>query len=189
MRYFTLNKFLSVRDILMNLLSFVLKKFLDKLYVTKKVYQTVEKKQLLIIFPFLGNLFFETRNKLNSYIRNQQRFCSLRFAFQSKTSLSSLFKFKDSIPNYLRSLLIFEFPCGCCNATYYGRIEAKIGLKSQKVCHYGQYFTNNAKYDDFSILIPENNQFKLHYKESLLIKRDKREINGNIYTHPIGLFA
>ena len=33
---------------------------------------------------------------------------------------------------------------------------------------------HNAAYNDFSILIPENNQFKLHFKESLLIKRDKR---------------
>ena len=29
-----------------------IKKFFDKLYITKKIYQTVEKKQLLIIFPF-----------------------------------------------------------------------------------------------------------------------------------------
>ena len=43
---------------------------------------------------------------------------------------------------------------------------------------------HNATYDDFSILIPENNQFKLHLKESLLIKRDRPELNKNIYIHP-----
>ena len=38
---------------------------------------------------------------------------------------------------------------------------------------------HNATYDDFSILIPEKNQFKLHLKDSLLIK----EINqGSIGT-------
>ena len=47
----------------------------------------------------------------------------------------------------------------------------------------------NATYDDFSILIPENNQFRLHFKESLLIKRDKLELNRNIYTHPLELSA
>ena len=71
----------------------------------KKNYQTVEKKQLLIILPFLGHLSFETRNRLNSCIRNQLPFCSLRIAFQSKTHLSSLFKFKESIPKYFRSHL------------------------------------------------------------------------------------
>ena len=47
----------------------------------------------------------------------------------------------------------------------------------------------NATYDDSSILIPEKNEFKLHLKESLLIKRDKPELSRNIYTLPAELFA
>ena len=37
---------------------------------------------------------------------------------------------------------------------------------------------HNVLYDEFSI-------FKLHLKESLLIKRDNLEHNRNIYTHPL----
>ena len=47
---------------------------------------------------------------------------------------------------------------------------------------------HNATYDDFSILTTESNEFKLHLKESLLIKRDKPELNRNCYTHPLELF-
>ena len=36
---------------------------------------------------------------------------------------------------------------------------------------------HNATYDDFFILTAESNEFKLHLKESLLIKRDKPELN------------
>ena len=54
----------------------------------------VEKKQLLIILPFWGHLSFETRNRSNNCIRNQLPSCSLRIVFQTKTRLSSLFKFK-----------------------------------------------------------------------------------------------
>ena len=43
--------------------------------------------------------------------------------------------------------------------------------------------------DYFSILIPENDEFKLHLKESLLIKSDKPELNRNIHTHPFELFT
>ena len=46
---------------------------------------------------------------------------------------------------------------------------------------------HNATYDDFSILVAEKYQFNLHLKETLLIKRDKPELNGNIYTHPLEL--
>ena len=79
----------------MILLMSVLKSFFDKLYITKNIYQTVEKKKLLIILPFLGNLSFETRNRLNGCKRNQLPFCSLRIEFQSKIFLSSLHKFKQ----------------------------------------------------------------------------------------------
>ena len=46
----------------------------------------------------------------------------------------------------------------------------------------------NATSSDISIFIPENNKFKLHLKESLLIRRDKPELNRNIYTYPLELF-
>ena len=48
---------------------------------------------------------------------------------------------------------------------------------------------HNVTYDDFSILIPKNNQDKLHLKESLLSKRDNLQLNRNIYIHPLELFA
>ena len=105
-----------------------IRNFFDKLYITKKIYQIVEKKQLLIILPFLGHLYFETRSRLNSLIRNQLRSFSSRTAFQSKTHLSILFKFKDSIPKYLHSHL-YEFSCSCCNATYYGETERHLFVR------------------------------------------------------------
>ena len=185
-----------------------IKKFFDKLYIIKKIYQTAEKKQLLIILPLLGHLSFETRNRLNSCIRNQLPSCSLRIAFQSKTRLCSLFKFKESIPKYLRSHFIHKFSCSCCNATYYGETEGHLFVrtlehlgitpltqkrvknpKKSAIMDHILLEGHNATYDDFSILIPENNQFKLHLKESLLIKRDKPELNRNIYTHRSELFT
>ena len=46
-----------------------------------------------------------------------------------------------------------------------------------------------ATCDEFSILIPENSQFKLHFKESLLIKRDKLELSRNTYIHSLEFIA
>ena len=63
----------------------------------------VEKKQLLVTLAFLGCLSSETKDRLNSCVRNQLPFISLRIASQSTNRLPSLFKFKDSIPKYLCS--------------------------------------------------------------------------------------
>ena len=107
---FTSRNFLNVTDILTILLVFVLKSFLINSILPKKMYQTVEKNQLMIILPFWGNLSFETENRLNSCIRNQLPSCSLRIAFQSKNRLFSLFKFRQSIPKYFRlHLLLINF--------------------------------------------------------------------------------
>ena len=40
-----------------------------------------------------------------------------------------------------------------------------------------------------TMTFPKNDEFKLHLKESLLIKRNKPELNRYIYTHPLELFA
>ena len=94
------------------------KQFLQKLHVTKTIQDTVNKKQLLIVLPFLGSQSLLVRKRLQSCIKNHLPYCSLRIAFQSKTRLSSLFHFKDIIPKETSSQLVYKFVCSCCNATY-----------------------------------------------------------------------
>ena len=48
---------------------------------------------------------------------------------------------------------------------------------------------HDASFEDFTILLKENNKFKLHLKESLLTKRDKPELNRNIYSYPLSIIA
>ena len=125
-----------------------------------------------------------------------------------KTCLSNSFKFKESIPKYLRSHLIYKISCSCCSAIYYGETERHLFVRTSE--HLGITIltqkrvknpqksaimdhilleSHNATYDDFSIFILEHNQFKLHLKESLLIKRDKPELSRNINTHHLELFS
>ena len=75
-----------------------IKQFLQKLYVAMTIHDTVNKKQLLIVLPFLSALSFLVRKRLQSCVRNTMSYCSLRIAFQSKTRVSSIFCFKDIKP-------------------------------------------------------------------------------------------
>ena len=43
---------------------------------------------------------------------------------------------------------------------------------------------HDASFEDFTILLKENNKFKLHLKQSFLIKCDKPELDKNIYSYP-----
>ena len=47
---------------------------------------------------------------------------------------------------------------------------------------------HDANFEDFTILFKENNRFELDLKESLLIKRDKPELNRDIYSLPLELY-
>ena len=47
---------------------------------------------------------------------------------------------------------------------------------------------HEASFDDFTILSKENNKFKIHLEESLLVKRDKPKLNRNIYSYTFELF-
>ena len=98
---------------------------------------------------------------------------------------------------------MYKFNCSCCNATYYGESERRFFVRASE--HLGMtHLTGNrvknpkksaifdhvlkgydASFEDFTILLKEKNKFKLHLKESLLIKRDKPELNRNIYSYPL----
>ena len=184
-----------------------IKQFLQKLYVTKAIQDTVNKKQLLMVLPFLGAQSFLVRRRVQSCIRNTIPYCSLRILFQSKTRLSSLFWFKDIISKEISSRLVYKFTCSCCNATYYGESERHffvrafehLGMtpltgkrvrnpKKSAIIDHILLNGHDASFEDFPILLKENNRFKLHLKESLLIKRDKPELNRKIYSYPLKLF-
>ena len=108
------NEIVSLKDILKhnsypkNFIDNCIKFFFDKLYVSKKVYQTTEKKSLLIVLPFLGRLSFETRNRLSSCIKSQLPFCSLKIAYQSKTVFQTYLNLKRVFRNTCAHILFIN---------------------------------------------------------------------------------
>ena len=63
-------------------------KFLNKLFVPKRIIHTVDKKQVLLVFPFLGPLSFEIRSRLQKCLKNYIPYCSLKVVYQSKSRIS-----------------------------------------------------------------------------------------------------
>ena len=92
-----------------NIIDQCIKKFLDNFYVSKQIVPTVPKKELLVVLPFLATFSLNLRKHLYKSVSKSLPECNINVIFQSKNQLSSLFKFKDSIPLYLRSHLIYKF--------------------------------------------------------------------------------
>ena len=113
-----------------NIIDQCIKKFLDKLYVPKQIVLTVPKKELLVFLPFLETFSLNLRKCLYKAVSRSLPQCNIKVIFQSKNRLSSLFKFKDSIPLYLRSHVIYKFQCSNCNINYYGETEHLLKVRT-----------------------------------------------------------
>ena len=155
-----------------------IKEFLDKILVPKLVVSKVPKKNLVIALPYLGKLSLQIHTRINHIMKNKLLCCNIQFVFQTKCKISNFFTFKDKIPSFLRSGIVYKFQCGSCNATYYGKtkhhfkvrmcdhlgISALIGKRvkgdDDSAIKEHLLFCNHTPYfKDFSILATNNNDF------------------------------
>ena len=126
--------------------------------------------------------------------------------FKSQNKLAKAFRFKDRIPKELTSGVIYKFPCGFCNESYYRecvrhlnvRIGEHVGIspltrkkvnsKGSAVSHDFLICNHSPSVENFNVLTKENKKFLFELKESLLIMTDKPSLNRNIRSAPLYLF-
>ena len=194
-----LRSILKCNNYLVNIIDQCIKTFLDKLYVPKQIVLTVPKRELLVVLPFLRTFSLNLRKRLYKSVSKSLPQCNIKVIFQSKNRLNNLFKFKDSIPLYLRSHLIYKFQCSNFNITYYGETERHAKVRA------GEHIStspltrkrvhNNKKssvtdhcllsghlclFDDFTVLNYVSYKFKRLIKESLLVTKDKLLLNKQV---------
>ena len=189
-----------------NLVDKCIKEFLDKILAPKPAVCTVPKKNLVIGLPYLGKLSLQICTRINRIMKNKLPYCNIRFVFQTKCKISNFFTFKDKIPSFLRSGIVYKFQCGSCNATYYGKtkrhfkvrmcehlgISALTGKRvkgddDSAIKEHLLFCNHTPEFEDFSILA-SNNDFKVTLMESLLINRDHPPLNKNKQSLPLELF-
>ena len=89
-----------------NFSDFFIKKYLNKLYVKKKVYLLALKKQLTCVLPFLGKKSLQLRYRLVNSVNKTVRFCNLKVVFRSQRKLNTLFRFKDTLIRVVTATLL-----------------------------------------------------------------------------------
>ena len=171
-----------------------IKNFLNEKLVTL----TAEKKDLVIVFPFLGKLSLDLRTRLRNNTIKNLPFCKIRVIFKSSIRISNFFQFKDKMPYCLRSNVVYKFSCGRCNAAYYGEtcrhLSVRVGehsgvspltrkesksKKSTAVKDHMLFCDHIVSIDDFKIVATSDSDFHVKVKESLLISRDEPILNKN----------
>ena len=141
---------------------------------------------------------------------SKERTWKTKIVFKTSRRLSSCFVFKDKFPKSLLSGVIYKFSCTKCNLSYIGctkryweerlsehtHISALTGkpLTGRQVFTPMQHQINCCKEtkisrDNFSIVGFEKDPYLVQVKESLLIKSSRPQLNGNLTSVPLSLFA
>ena len=190
-----------------------IKKYLDKVMNTvPKVASDPDppKEILTLVLPFLGRTSLKLRNKLREAFKTTSNKFSLRVVFRASCRMKSFLRFKDRIPEYLKSHFVYEFKCNSCNAVYIGvstrHYCTRKGEHFRKSEFTGKHMESRAKTsvyshfekhghwgnndESFSLLAvnPFVSEFVLQLQESILIARDKPPINENNGSVPLFLF-
>ena len=116
------------KSFLRDLVDKCIKEFLDKILAPKPVVSTVPKKDLVIALLCLGTLSLQIHARINRIMKTKLPYCYIQFVFQTKW----LFTFKDKIPSFLCSAIVYKFQCGDCNAIYYGKTKRYFKVRMCK---------------------------------------------------------
>ena len=68
-------------------------KFINKLYIKKPVILTVSKKQLYLVFPFMGKMSALVNSGLTRSLPKRLPFCKVKIVFKTSNRLKNYFSF------------------------------------------------------------------------------------------------
>ena len=83
------------------------KKSLDRLHIIKSSSETVEKKALCLVFPYLGPISLQVRTKIRNAMKNSWNCCKLQVIFNNERKLSNMFRLKDRVPYHLEPGVVY----------------------------------------------------------------------------------
>ena len=189
------------------------KRHLDHCFVKKSTNEEStdisSKEEFIIVLPFLVNQSNIIKKKLQKLFSELYSTAKLKIVFKSGMKLGNFFKFKDSIPSHIRSLVVYKFKCSSCNATYIGKTERHhkvrtcdhlgISYKTGKPLKFNPDSTTAIKdhirstghkndFENFEIIACGKNNLECLIKESILIKKFRPQLNKQLKEFKLSLF-
>ena len=182
-----------------------LRRFLDNIYRPKVSKCTVPKLPFYISLPYMGNFSLSVRKELSSKLSELYPYVQFNLTFSNPLTIGSLFKFKDRLPELMRSGVVYEFNCPKCNLGKYVGCTSrllKVRIDSHRgVSHRTGINLSNKEfsairshclkcrhiigYTDFKILAQVQKRSALSILESLYIKQLSPQLNSSTTSTPL----
>ena len=184
----------------------IVRRFPDHTFCLRLPVLTASKKIIYFCLPFTGIHSLQIRTQINRLCNAAFPHLDIRFVFCSSRRISSFFPFKDEVPKYLRSSVVYLFKCRCCSTSYVGqttrhlhtRISEHLGISPitgkrstnpamSSILSHINASGHPANFDDFQILSSSSDSYELMIHESLLNKY-KPNLNIQGSSIPLNLF-
>ena len=101
-------------------------KHLNNIYKQSSKISTVPKKPLFMSLPYYGKLTESIYYSMRTVLSDIYPHIDFQLSPKSTFTVGSFFKLKDVLPDDLRSNVIYEFSCACCNTAYIGATSQKF---------------------------------------------------------------
>ena len=172
------------------------------------VVHTCAKKQVFLSLPFTGKHGLQIRTKMYKLFKVHFPQLDLRVVFKPTHRLSSYFTFKDRVPLDVRSLVVYNYTCRGCNASYIGKTKRHF---FQRVCEHRGISSRTKRSvavpphsairdhcldtghsinpDDFRIIASASDPLDLGIQECLLIQKHKPSLNTQTPGTELQLFV
>ena len=199
-------KLFNLNGVPIHMFDQLVRAFLKNLFEPKPPVLAVPKKIVYFCLHFTDLHSLQIRTQITRLCSAAYPHLNIRFVFRSSTRISFFFPFKDRIPKFLRSGVVYLFKCRCCSASYVGqttrhlytRVSEHLGISpitgkpsSRPVMSsiFSQLKTTShtASFDDFEILSSCSVDRKLMIHESLLISKLKPTLNVQGCSIPLNL--
>ena len=87
------------------------------------------KRNVFVKLPLLGSTSFQIRKKFQKLFSDKLTACNLKIVVTSPVRVKSFFTFKDKLPKMLLSGLVYQYKCGGCITTYYGKTKRHFKVR------------------------------------------------------------
>ena len=186
----------------------IIAKFLNKVHSRTAPEQESTTDKFTLVLPYLGSCTNQIEKRIKQSLKQHLPEVHLRVVYRASTRLRSMFSFKDKIPSYFQSNVVYKYKCGRCNSTYVG--ETVRHAKSRFCEHMGvSHLTGKqmarivpsavnqhtavckhpVKYTDFKILCKDNvGGTSRQIKETLFIRKENPDLNDRRASVTLNLF-
>jgi hypothetical protein len=166
-----------------------------------------------LVLPYFGEASISLRKGLLKTLKQLTPELECRIVFSTPAGIGSLFKFKDKIPEDLRTNLVYEYQCPACQAGYVGsttrhfrsrvlehlsiseRNGNKVDKKDDRMTAVRAHMVKEGHeptVDAFKVLYSSKERRQIRVAEAILIQRKKPDLNQaqgpfTLRVHPSGL--